>query len=101
MGKGKGIKDQTPRLKNERKGLGIKALEILNFSDPGIFSAITMANNTFCDLFGSWIVYARFCLSQNKKQTIKMSSRVFAANFSEAKSGCWSNLRFSMFDADN
>ena len=24
-----------------------------------------------------------------------------SANFSEAKSGCWSNLRFSMFDADN
>ena len=80
------------------KGLGVKALEILNLL---ILGAITMANNTFCDIFGSWIVYVRFCLSQNKKQTIKMSSRVFAANFSEAKSGCWSNLRFSMFDADN
>ena len=46
------------------KGLGVKALEILNLSDPGIFSAITMANSTIWDLFGSCIVYVRFCLSR-------------------------------------
>ena len=50
------------------KGLGVKALEILNLSDPGIFSAITMANNTFWDLFGSCIVYVRFvCQGANHR----------------------------------